>query len=347
MLAAMKKEIANRHPCKMHTLHTSGRACYFGGGTPSVLSIDELADLLYTVKQYYTLSEDAEITIEANPDDLTDNYLEGLRYLGFNRLSIGVQSFFDHDLQWMNRSHSAQQAVKSIEMAHLHGFHNINIDLIYGLPAMTLARWEANLTQALAMNVPHISAYHLVIEERSVFGRRQRRGETFNVSEDESLAQFNSLLDAMEKADYEHYEISNFARHGFRSRHNTAHWQLQPYIGIGPGAHSFDGKSRQWNINNNSKYIAAIENAGTWFERETLTPREQYNEYVLVSLRAVWGADINHIRTHFGAHFANYFLQHGEAYLKNGYMNEKSGVFTLSRKGKMAADRIVSDLFKV
>ena len=343
MLAAIKKEIA------LSFEEDYGRkellTLYFGGGTPSVLSIDELSGLMTAIKQYYGFSTDTEITLEANPDALNDDYLEGLCRLGFNRLSIGIQSFFDDDLRWMNRSHSSAEALRSVEKARKHGFHNINIDIMYGLPKMTLARWQANLTQALALDVPHLSAYHLIIEDRSVFGKRQGRGEVFSVSEEQSIEQFNTLLDMTEKEDYEHYEISNFARQGFRSQHNVAHWQLNPYVGIGPAAHSFDGKSRRWNINNNSKYIAAIENSTKCFERETLTSDEQYNEYVLVSLRAAWGVDINHIRANFDDDYASYFLKQAAAYLHNGYMNEQSGVFTLSRKGKMAADRIVSDLF--
>jgi oxygen-independent coproporphyrinogen-3 oxidase len=322
-----------------------GASLYFGGGTPSVLTIDELAGLMETITQYYTLEPDAEITLEANPDDLTDDYVAGLRHLGFNRLSIGIQSFFDDDLKWMNRRHCAREAVQSVENAQKHGFHNINIDLMYGLPSMTQERWEANLKQALALNVPHLSAYHLTIEPRTVFGRRQAKGETFTISEDESVEQFNILLDTMGDAGYEHYEISNFARSGFRSRHNTAYWQQQPYIGIGPSAHSYDGQSRQWNVSNNSQYVTALENGTAWFEREVLTPTEQYNDYILVSLRTIWGVDTGYIRTHFGDAFEKEFLRQAEVYLQNEYIQEHTGVFTLTRKGKMIADRITADLF--
>jgi len=318
---------------------------YFGGGTPSVLSIDELEGLLDAVNQYYMLVPDAEITLEANPDDLTDDYLAALRHLGFNRLSIGIQSFFDDDLKWMNRRHCAREALQSVKKAQKHGFHNINIDLMYGLPFMTHDRWEANLKQALALDVPHLSTYHLTIEPRTVFGKRQGKGEAFSISENESARQFDLLLDTLEKAGYEHYEISNFARSGFRSRHNTAYWQQKPYIGIGPAAHSFDGNSRQWNVSNNSKYIAALESGTVWFEREKLTPAERYNDYILVSLRTIWGADIGYIRNHFGETFANEFLRQAAAYLQNGYMQEQKGIFALTRKGKLIADRIASDLF--
>ena len=356
MLAAMKKEIVMRagltlknaddanktdlHKLKIETL-------YFGGGTPSVLSIDDLAGLLETVHQYFTLDAHAEITLEANPDDLNDDYLSSLRSLGFNRLSIGVQSFYDDDLKWMNRRHNVREAIQSVEDAHKTGFHNINIDIMYGLPSMTPTRWEANLKQALALAVPHLSAYHLTIEPRTVFGKRQAKGETYATTEDESAAQFNILMDIMENAGYEHYEISNFARPKFRSRHNTAYWQQNPYIGIGPAAHSYDGKSRQWNISNNSGYIAALEKESIWFEREVLTTYEQYNEYILLSLRTDYGVHIRYLRDHFDHIFADEFLRQLAVYLQNGYMQEQAGIYTLTRKGKMIVDRIASDLFWV
>ena len=351
MLAAMKKEIALKallnppHGEEVETL-------YFGGGTPSVLSIDELAGLMDAVTQYYPLAPNAEITLEANPDDLTDEYLHELILLGFNRLSIGIQSFSDDDLRWMNRRHSAHEAVQSVNAARRSGFGNINIDLMYGLPTMTQSRWEANLMQAIALDAPHLSAYHLTIEPRTVFGRQQRKGKDFSIPENESIRQFETLIDTMEKAGYEHYEISNFAHPGFRSRHNSAYWRQQPYIGIGPAAHSYDGQSRQWNVSNNSEYIAAIESTSfpfsgekVWFEREQLTSVEQYNEYVLLSLRTAWGTDIEYIRIHFGNTVANIFLQQADVYIQNGAMQELSGIFTLTRKGKIIADRIASDLF--
>jgi oxygen-independent coproporphyrinogen-3 oxidase len=354
MLSAMKKEIALRkdylaplNPRQWEEERPLIETLYFGGGTPSVLSIDELAGLMETVLRYYTLVPHAEITLEANPDDLCKDYLEALFHIGFNRLSVGIQSFFDDDLQWMNRRHCAREAIQSVEAARKAGFYNINIDLMYGLPTMTPARWKENLKQALAIDAPHLSAYHLTIEPRTVFDRRQAKGETFAVPEEDSAEQFNILLDTMENAGYEHYEISNFARSGFRSRHNTAYWQQRPYVGIGPAAHSFDGQSRQWNIGNNSAYIAALEGDSAWFEREELTPAEQYNDYILVSLRTAWGVDAGYIHAHFGNVFANEFLRQSAAYLQNGFLRKQADVFTLTRKGKMIADRIASDLFWV
>ena len=345
MLAAIKKEISlktNFLPEK-ETLQT----IYFGGGTPSVLSINELAELLATIKQCFTIESDAEITIEANPDDLSDEYLAALQRLGFNRLSIGIQSFFDDDLKWMNRRHSAEEAMQSVRKAQKHGFGNINIDLLYGLPSMNNERWRRNLQYALELQIPHISAYHLSIEPRTVFGKRQAKGKMYTVSEEASVAQFDILLDTLQAAGYEHYEISNFARRGFRSSHNCSYWLQKPYIGVGPSAHSFDGKTRQWNINNNSRYIAALEAEDTWFESEHLTVAEQYNDYILVSLRTVWGVSIRYISEQFGKTFEEYFLEQVAGNVHQGYIQEQNGIYSLSRKGKLICDRLSSDLFYV
>jgi len=343
MLEAMTREIVLTLPQSAGRREVS--SVYFGGGTPSILAVAELELLLKTVAQCSLLVPDAEIAIEANPDDLSDEYLSGLRRIGFNRLSIGAQSFFDDDLRWMNRRHDARQALQSVEAARRQGFRNINIDLMYGFSAMTRERLEANLKQALALDAPHLSVYHLVIEPRTAFEKRQDEGETLVVSDDESARQLDVVIDTLETAGYEHYEISNFARPGFRSRQNLAYWQLEHYAGIGPAAHSYDGRTRRWNVDDNGKYIAAIENGADWFERERLTVAEHYNEYVLVSMRAAWGADIAHIRATFGNAFADGFLRQAAVERQNGNLTEKNGIFTLTRKGKMLADRVASDLF--
>ncbi len=350
MLDAMKQEIALRkdylRPPGFEEEKIPAETLYFGGGTPSVLTGGELADLLETLSRYYTLAPDAEITLEANPDDLTDACLADLRRLGFNRLSIGIQSFFDDDLKMMNRRHNGREAEQSVEAARRNGFDNINIDLIYGLPSGDEKRWQANLERAFALNVPHLSAYRLTIEPRTVFGRKQAKGEKFSVSEDIEIREFEMLTEAAENAGFEHYEISNFARPGFRSRHNSAYWQLKPYIGIGPSAHSYDGQSRQWNVNSNGGYIRAVNDGDeNLFEREMLSPGEMYNDYVLVSLRAVWGVDVEYIRNRFGAVFSDNFLRQAESYLQTGHIEKHENTFVLSRKGKLIADRIASDLF--
>jgi oxygen-independent coproporphyrinogen-3 oxidase len=355
MLAAMQQEIALRQDY-LRLPEESGKTVlhtlYLGGGTPSVLSVRELLALLETVQQYYTLAPDAEITIEANPDDLTDDYLSGLRDLHFNRLSIGIQSFRDDHLRWMNRRHTAREAQQSVKRAQRKGFDNLNIDLIYGLPAMTLPQWQYNLDCALSLAAPHLSAYHLTIEPRTVFGKQREKGTQFTVPEEDSLAQFNRLLDVCEHAGYEHYEIANFARSGLYSRHNTAYWRQVPYIGIGPAAHSYDGHSRQWNVSNNTQYIDLLYNKGgggeePWFEREQLSASEAYNDYILTSLRTQWGVEPAYISAHFGATSAAAFLQQIKKYQQNAFVEERTGAYLLTRKGKMIADRIASDLFEV
>jgi oxygen-independent coproporphyrinogen-3 oxidase len=345
MLTAMQKEMQFRKDYLpfplMHTL-------YFGGGTPSVLSVADLSMLLDAFHRHYSLSPDAEITLEANPDDLTDEYLSGLHDLGFNRLSIGIQSFDDEILRRMNRRHTAQEAIHAVRKAQNRGFENINIDLMYGIPAMPVSQWEQHLKTALSLDIPHLSAYHLTIEPRTVFGKRKSRGESFSVPEEESVEQFDILSETCGNAGYEHYEISNFARPGHYSRHNTAYWQQIPYTGIGPSAHSYDGTSRQWNVSNNTQYIELLLNGREkWYEREIPTVSESYNDYVLTSLRTMWGVDTGFIRKKFGDDTAFSFVRKADSYLRQGYINEHAAVYTLSHKGKLIADRIASDLFIV
>ncbi|MDR3095417.1 MAG: radical SAM family heme chaperone HemW [Bacteroidales bacterium] len=352
MLKAMLKEMAYRKDY-LRLNGESGKipidTLYFGGGTPSLLSIAELSMLLKGVQEFCIPSPTAEITLEANPDDLTENYLSALRNLGFNRLSIGVQSFCDEDLRLMNRRHTAQEAWQAVERAQRKGFDNINMDLIYGLPSMNLQRWQHNLDKALALNVPHLSAYHLTIEPQTVFGVRQRKGADFSVAEEDSAAQFELLTDACEKAGYEHYEISNFARPGCYSRHNTAYWRGIPYIGIGPSAHSCNGASRQWNVSNNHRYIALMDNPETeeWFEREILSPSEAFNDFILTGLRTQWGVEISQIREKWSQTIADTFVHRASGYIQHEFMKENNGTYTLTRKGKLIADRIASDLFEV
>jgi oxygen-independent coproporphyrinogen-3 oxidase len=353
MLKAMQEEIFLRKDyLRLHNDRDSKtmiHTLYFGGGTPSVLTPEDLSLLLDAFRKYYTLSPDAEVTIETNPDDLTPAYLEGLSQLGFNRLSIGIQSFFDDDLRWMNRRHNADEAIQSVNLAQKIGFDNINIDLIYGLPGMDAEKWKENLTRAIALDVPHLSAYHLTIESRTVFGRRKDKGESFGISENDSVAQFEVLLDMLGKAGYEHYEISNFARSGFYSRHNTAYWRQIPYIGIGPSAHSYDGRSRQWNINNNTRYIdLLLDGKGeVWYEREILSPADKYNDYVLTALRTRWGIRLEYVRENFGYDFLNSLLSLAAKYIQTEFIREENSTYTLTTKGKMIADRIASDLFIV
>ena len=347
MLQAMKKEIAIRKDYLgvPYDGRVGAGTLYFGGGTPSVLTIDELAGFLDVIHQYYLLDPDAEVTLEANPDDLTDEYLDGLRKLGFNRLSIGIQSFNDDDLKWMNRRHNGTEAIRSVKSAQQHGFRNINVDLIYGLPSLTPGRWKEQIEQFISLDVPHLSAYHLTIEQRTVFGRRQAKGEGFAIPEENSVDQFDMLVNMTQEAGMEHYEISNFAKPGFMSNHNSNYWRNKPYIGIGPSAHSYDGVSRQWNLSNNSEYIRAVGNGDGYSEKEELSVTDRYNDYILISLRTAWGVSADYINQHFGKPYLDYFRQQCSRYIRDGFMEMKDeNTWVLTHKGKLIADRITSDL---
>lgn len=345
MLKSMKQEMQLR---KDYLEGLPVDTLYFGGGTPSVLSLVELEELIRAANELFPLSDGAEVTLEANPDDLNKSYLEGLKILGINRLSIGIQSFDDQTLSWMNRRHSAQQALASVRDAREAGFLNINIDLIYGIPGMSLALWEQTLEQALSLGVQHISAYHLSIESRTVFGVHQRRGQHFSVPEEDSFLQFQLLRSKALQGGWDHYEISNFSLPGLHSRHNTAYWQQKKYLGIGPSAHSFNGDFRNWNLSNNTLYIKKIGEGEGWFEGEELTLGERHNDYILTSLRTRWGVDGTYVKNNFGS---DYSLRLGiacEPYLQEGYIKRlPEEQYFLTEKGMFVADRIASDLFFV
>ena len=264
---------------------------YFGGGTPSILSISELSSLLNLIHTHFSVSDTAEITLEANPDDITPDYLSGLKSLGINRLSIGIQSFDDEDLKWMNRRHTAEEAITSIKSSQDAGFNAMNIDLMYGLPNLTLKAWEKNLDTFLSLNVPHLSAYHLTIEPKTVLGYHKRMGRLTEIDEKESIAHYTSLIGKMKANGYKHYEISNFCTDQNFSKHNTNYWKQGTYLGLGPSAHSYNGQSRQWNVSVNSNYMEALDADQPFFETEHLTTNERFNDYLLTHLRTMWGAN--------------------------------------------------------
>ena len=267
---------------------------YFGGGTPSLLNASELNKITNTIKEYFEIASDAEITLEANPDDLTIEKIKELKEAGINRLSIGIQSFFDEDLEQMNRSHTAKQAIEAVENAKSNGINNISIDLIYGLPNLTKEKWVYNLEQAFKLDVPHLSAYCLTIEEKTAFNHFLREGKITLPKEPETIEQFELLMSEAEKHKFIHYEISNFCKEGQQSKHNSSYWSNEHYLGIGPSAHSYNGSSRQFNVANNTKYIKGI-NAGTPdVEMEILTEENKYNEYIMISgVSKVFGAPAN------------------------------------------------------
>lgn len=318
---------------------------YFGGGTPSAIEFDKLKVILETVYRNYPISSNPEITLEANPDDLHPTYFNNIKSIGINRLSIGVQSFIERDLKWMNRRHSADKSVESVKFAYKHGFENINIDLIYGIPGMSAEEWKFNLNQFFELKIPHLSAYHLTIEPKTVFGVKKKRGELVEIPEDESVAHFEILLEETTKRGYQHYEISNFAREGFYSKHNLGYWKNNLYLGIGPSAHSFDGVSRRWNTKLHKEYIANSGTGEKYFEEEILTEAERFNDYILTNLRTMWGINLEYIKKSFGASYAREVLKTSEKYSE--YLFNTNGIITLNQKGKFIADRIASEFFSV
>jgi oxygen-independent coproporphyrinogen-3 oxidase len=328
---------------------------YFGGGTPSLLEAGTLTVILDRVKALFRLHPEAEITLEANPDDMDSMtagpQLAAWRAAGINRLSIGVQSFFEADLRWMNRAHNATQATRSIRLAQREGFENISIDLIYGGPTLPDANWQENVGQAIALGLPHLSCYALTVEPKTALDKMIQMGKTADVNPDDQARQFLLLMDWLGKAGYEHYEISNFAQPGKRSRHNSSYWQGKPYLGLGPSAHSFNGVSRQWNVANNAKYIAVLSGdapvGGLEFvaEREDLTVVQQLNEYIMISLRTSEGSSLSTVAKRFGVQQAEELWRRAERYMKEGKIKSSPETLALTQEGKLLADGIAADLF--
>jgi oxygen-independent coproporphyrinogen-3 oxidase len=325
---------------------------YLGGGTPSILSISELMDIFELLYKQFEIDADAEITLEANPDDLTKEKTKALRNTPVNRLSIGIQSFYDEDLQLMNRAHNAQEALKIIGLAHDNDFHNISIDLIYGMPGLTHQRWENNLRTAFDMDVKHISAYCLTVEPKTALAKFIATGKIKNVDEQHSSEQFEILLKEMSAHHFQQYEISNFCKDEFYSRHNSNYWLKEKYLGLGPSAHSYNGIARQWNVSNNAKYIHALEKkkgadqeASPLFEQEILTIQQRYNEYILTSLRTIWGSDLLQLRKQFGLDFWEHCMKEAAPYLISKQLIQQNDKLFLTDTGKLFADKIASDLF--
>lgn len=324
---------------------------YFGGGTPSLLSVKELQQIFETIYKHYpiplsfpkgTRSLIPEITLEANPDDLNLLKIKELKQTPVNRLSIGVQSFFDEDLKFMNRAHNVAEAFACIENAQAAGFENLTVDLIYGSPITSDKQWRGNLKTVFQFNIPHLSCYCLTVEPKTALAHFIQTGKAQPVDEEQAARQFEILMEKTSEAGYEHYEISNFAKPGCYSRHNSSYWQGKKYLGIGPSAHSFDGISRQWNVANNAKYIRSILDGKVPFEKEVLTPEQRYNEYVMTSLRTMWGCDLERIRT---MGFGSYFLENATPFLKEGQLERSGQIFKLTKKGKFLADGIAAGLF--
>ncbi len=321
------------------------QSVYFGGGTPSLLDIGELEQIFEKIYQLHRVAPDAEITLEANPDDLTPEKLRDLKnYTPVNRLSIGIQSFADEDLRWMNRAHTSQHARASLEDALSLGFHDLTIDLIYGAPTTPDAQWAENLRLAFEYDIPHLSCYCLTVEEGTALGTFVKRGKQPPVDEARAARQFEMLMEGAAAKGYEHYEISNFAKPGRYARHNTNYWRSESYLGVGPSAHSYDGASRQWNVANNAQYINALSEGKVPFERELLTPEHRYNEYVMTTLRTMWGADLEKINA-MGPAFVQHFEMEARPFLESGDLLREGSNFRLSQAGKFLADRVAMELF--
>jgi oxygen-independent coproporphyrinogen-3 oxidase len=341
-LAALKKEIEMR---KDYLNGEQISTIYIGGGTPSLLSKPELMQIFEALHNNFKINTNAEITLEANPDDLTNEKIKEIRTTPVNRFSIGIQSFYDDDLKLMNRAHNANEAIDSVRFAQEQGFDNISIDLIYGIPGLSEHKWRNNLQIAFALGVKHISAYCLTVEPKTALAHAVKAGSVKNVDEQQSIEHFEIMLEGMRNNDFIQYEISNFCREGYFSKHNSNYWLKEKYLGLGPSAHSFNGTSRQWNISNNSLYIRSLENNELDFEKEELSDFQRYNEYILTSLRTIWGTDLRYIEEQFGKAFLDNCLKEAGKYIaSDDVLNEENKLF-LTDKGKLIADRIASDLF--
>ncbi|WP_223266514.1 radical SAM family heme chaperone HemW [Gelidibacter gilvus] len=343
LVNALAKELVLR---KDEFKNQNVETIYFGGGTPSLLSIEELQFLIDEVYKNYKVSENPEITIEANPDDLTHQKLNDYAASPINRLSIGIQSFFEEDLKLMNRAHNSDEAKKCLEEATKH-FDNISIDLIYGIPGMSNERWIQNLEIALAFNIPHISSYALTVEPKTALATFIKKGIIKNVDDDLAQEQFHIMIEKLEAAGFIHYELSNFGKPGYFSRNNSAYWQGKPYLGIGPSAHSFDGKHRGWNVRNNSKYIQSLNENVIPIETETLSTTDKYNEYVMTGLRTIWGVSIEKVEKEFGELYKNYLLEQSQKHIIRQLLYLDDGKLLVTKKGKFLSDGIASDLFKI
>ena len=320
---------------------------YFGGGTPSTLTREQLQKILGTIKEHYRLSPSAEITIEANPDDLTPEYLATLRSLSFNRLSMGIQSFDDAQLKAIGRRHTAERARQAVKDARTAGFENISIDLMFALPSSTSAQWQESIQQAISLRPTHISAYNLTYEEETPLYRALQQGKIEAVDEEENLEQFEILIEQLAAAGYRHYEISNFALPGYESRHNSSYWHDIPYLGCGASAHSYNGESRSWNISDIKTYIEGINNGAPFSEVEQLTTAEQYNDAILTRLRTADGVPSDWMRKKFGDKLTDYMLRNAAPHIAAGRLKEDNGILSLTREGLFVSDAIIRDLIYV
>ncbi len=341
-VAALLKEIEIR---KDYLAGETVNTVYFGGGTPSILSISHISLIVDHLSLHFDIDHLAEITLEANPDDLNADYLRELKNTPVNRLSIGIQSFFDDDLQYLNRVHNSEQARRAVDYARSAGYDNLTIDLIYGIPGLTDEKWAKNLETFFSLDIPHLSAYALTVEQKTPLAKLIEKGKYAPVDENLSVGHFKMLLERTKAHDFIHYEISNFAKEGFYSKHNSLYWLGGHYLGLGPSAHSFNGTSRQWNVSNISQYIKLDDFQTSVEEKEILTIKQRYNEYVMTSLRTVWGCDTAHIRNVFGEKFEDHFLRNALPFVEKKHLYHEGPKYFLTDEGKLFADGIAAGLF--
>ncbi len=343
MLVAIKKELlVRKNEFKGETIET----IYFGGGTPSLLTAKELESIFSVIYENYKVVNNAEITLEANPDDLTKQKIMELAKLPVNRLSIGIQSFFNDDLKFMNRAHTAEESKKCLTAA-LQYFDNVTIDLIYGVPNMSNEKWLKNLKLAFKFGVPHISSYALTVEEKTALHNFIQKGKVPPLDENLALEHFNLLVTEAEKNEFVQYEISNFGKQNYFSKHNTSYWLGEKYLGIGPSAHSFNGIERYWNVSNNTKYIKALAEDKLPNEVEKLTVNNLFNEYIMTGLRTIWGVSYQKIRENFGERYLQQLKNNAQPFIKRGLLELTNNTLITTKKGKFLVDGIASDLFKI
>ena len=320
---------------------------YLGGGTPSQLTEEELNEIFTSLYNIYKVKEDAEITLEANPDDLTPEYVSMLRRLPINRISMGIQTFQEETLKLLHRRHTARQAIEAFQRCREAGFRNISIDLMYGLPGETLDTWKEDLQQAIALHPEHISAYHLIYEEGTALWKLREEHQVEEADEDLSVTLFKNLIDELKQAGYQHYEISNFCLPGLHSRHNSSYWTGKKYLGCGPSAHSFNGSSRQWNIASLDNYLKGIASGKPNYEIEELDLYTRYNDFVITSIRTCWGMSLSRLRSEYGEELYNYCLRMAKPHIDEGVLEIREGVLKLTRRGIFISDGIMSDLLFV
>ncbi len=347
MIEAIKKEIEiTSTPTNLKKVKERIETLYFGGGTPSILHADELQIIFDALHKRFDFASDIEITLEANPDDISDEKLQLWKQFGINRLSVGLQSFNDEELKWMNRAHTAAESLQCLDKIKAAGFTNYSIDLIYGSPLLSNEEWLKNICIVLEKNVPHISCYALTVEPKTTLAHIISKNSALKINEEKQAEQFTILVNQLTQAGYEHYEISNFAKPNFRSKHNSSYWQGKPYYGFGPSAHSYDGdKTRKWNIANNALYISALQKNTLPYEGEVLTEVQQLNEYIMTSLRTIEGIDLKVVKERFGEEFSTKLKVQSKKYLSTNKVILVTQKLILTNEGKFFADGIAADLF--